>query len=226
MNTLAPIRIVIADDHDIFREGLHRIFNKQEQMEIVGETRNGRELVSVVAQKTPHIVLTDVKMPQMDGVEATRLIKKDYPEVGVIALSMLDDESYLVDMMEAGALGYLVKNAPKEEVFQAVKNIAAEEPYYCSTSSLKMLQLMSRSRFHPFKAQTRVHFTDREIQIVRLICQQFSSKEIADLFQTNAKSIEFAREKIREKMGVKNLAGIVMYAVAYGMHRRENFRSH
>jgi DNA-binding NarL/FixJ family response regulator len=208
-----PIRIVIADDHEIFRDGFKLMMKKQSEIEIVAEAENGRELLELTHQHLPDVVVTDIKMPLMDGIEATKQIKAKHPEIEVVALSMFDEENLVIDMLEAGARGYLLKNTHKEEVVQAVTAVHKKETYFCKQTSTKLAQMIAKSRFTPYKPVKKPGFNDRELEIIKLICQEFSNKEIANKLSMSIRTVEGYREKILEKIEAKNVAGLVVYAI-------------
>lgn len=208
-----PIRIVIADDHEIFRDGFKLMMKKQSEIEIVAEAENGRELLELTMAHLPDVVVTDIKMPVMDGIEATKQIKAKHPEIEVVALSMFDEENLVIDMLEAGARGYLLKNTHKEEVVQAVTAVFKKETYFCKQTSTKLAQMIAKSRFTPYKPLKKPGFNDRELEIIRLICQEFSNKEIANKLSMSIRTVEGYREKILEKIEAKNVAGLVVYAI-------------
>ncbi|MEO8405066.1 MAG: response regulator transcription factor [Chitinophagaceae bacterium] len=207
------IRLVIADDHEIFRDGLALMLSRQQHIQLVGQAANGRELLSLVRDLQPDIIMTDVKMPLMDGIEATRYLSSHHPDVRIIALSMFDEENLIVDMLEAGAKGYLLKNADKQEILDAIHSVYEERPYYCHHTSSKLASLISKSKFNPYKKKEAIIFTDREIEIIRLICQQLTAQEIADKIFISKRTVEGHRTRILEKMNVKNTAGVVIYAL-------------
>lgn len=209
----APIRIVIADDHDIFRNGFKLLLKGQKEIELVGEAENGRQLVEQADALLPDVVVTDIKMPVCDGVEACRQIKVKHPEIGVIALSSFNDDSLIVDMLEAGARGYMLKNTNKNELLQAVRAVHEGNTYYCMATSGKLTKMIAESRFNPYRARVRADFSDRELEVMRLICQQYTNKEIADLLHISVRTVETYRENIQEKAGAKNSVGIAMYAL-------------
>ena len=208
-----PIRIVIADDHEIFRDGFKLMMKKQSEIEILAEAGNGRELLDLTHQHLPDVVVTDIKMPLMDGIEATKQIKAKHPEIEVVALSMFDEENLVIDMLEAGARGYLLKNTHKEEVVQAVTAVYKKETYFCKQTSTKLAQMIAKSRFTPYKPVKKPGFNDRELEIIKLICQEFSNKEIANKLSMSIRTVEGYREKILEKIEAKNVAGLVVYAI-------------
>ncbi len=215
----SKIRVVTADDHEIFREGLDVLFKKQADIELAGEAINGKQLVEITERLLPDIVLTDIKMPVMDGIQATKIITEKFPQVGVIALSMFEDENLIVDMLEAGARGYLIKNAHKHEVIASIKAVHNQESYFCNHTSMKLAKMIGRSRFNLAKDQMRSEFNEKEKEVIQLICEEFSNKEISVKLHLSIRTIEGYREKILEKMNVKNSAGIVVYAIKHGIYR-------
>jgi DNA-binding NarL/FixJ family response regulator len=215
------IRLVIADDHEIFRDGLALMLSKQQDISLVGQAENGRRLVALVNELQPDIVMTDVKMPVMDGIEATRVLLAQHPDLQIIALSMFDEENLIVDMLEAGARGYLLKNADKQEILDAIHSVYEGKTYYCHHTSSKLISLISKSKFNPHKRKEPLVFTDRETEIIRLICQQLTAQEIADRVFLSKRTVEGHRTKILEKMGVKNTAGVVIYALKHRLVTEE-----
>jgi len=213
MKSPDQISIVIADDHEIFRDGFRIMVKKHPEIKISGEAENGKELIELVEELKPDVILTDIKMPKMDGIDATKqLVKKD-PEIKIIALSMFDEDNLIIDILEAGARGYLLKNANKEEIVEAIKMVNNGQTYYCKHTSGKLVQMIAKSKFNPYKKTPKPNFSDREIEIITLICDQFSNKEIATRLNLSVRTIEGYREKIQEKTNAKNSAGIVIFAI-------------
>jgi DNA-binding NarL/FixJ family response regulator len=209
----APIKIVIADDHEIFREGFKLLLKNQQEVQLVGEADNGRELLDIAAQQQPDIVITDIKMPVVDGIEACKAIKMKFPHMQVIALSMFNEDNLIVDMLEAGARGYLLKNTNKHELLQAVRAVYEGSTYYCMATSGKLTRMIAESKFNPYRNQPVKKFTPREMEIIKLMCEQHTNKEIATLLRLSIRTVESHREKIQEKTGARNSIGIVIYAI-------------
>jgi DNA-binding NarL/FixJ family response regulator len=212
MNTTA-IKVVIADDHEIFRDGLKLMLQKQADIDVIAEACDGKELIEMVKQTLPDVIITDVKMPHLDGVAATKHLREHYPSIGIIALTMFDEEDLIIDMLEAGAKGYLLKNADKTEIIEAVHTVANDEPHYCRLTSQKLASMVAKSKFNLNQKKEKPEFNEREKEIIRYICEGLTNKEIGEKVFLSVRTIEGLRLKIIEKMNVKNTAGIIVYAI-------------
>lgn len=212
------ISVVIADDHEIFRDGLKLMLQKAENVNLVGEAGDGKELLALIETVRPAVVITDIKMPVMDGVEATKLIKERYPDTGVIALSMFDDEQLILEMLEAGAHGYLLKNSDKFEITDAIQTVYDGKQYYCKFTSGKLAKLIAISRNNMQKKKKEAEFTDKEKDIIRLICKEYTNKQIGEELFMSTRTVEGYRMKILEKMDAKNTVGIVIEAIRLGIY--------
>lgn len=217
MQTTADIKLVIADDHEIFRDGFKLMLSKFPEIILVGEAGNGRELLDLIEKENPDVILTDIKMPVMDGIEAAKKIVELYPDKGIIGLSMYDDDELIIEMLEAGAKGYLIKNAGKDQIIEAIKTVYNDEPYYCRTTSSKLTQMIAKSRFNPYKKTEKAEFSEREKEIIACICDEMTNKEIGDKLFISVRTVEGHRLKILEKMNVKNTVGLVVYAIKNGI---------
>ncbi|HEY0677725.1 MAG TPA: response regulator transcription factor [Chitinophagaceae bacterium] len=209
------IRLVIADDHEIFRDGLALMLSKQQDVELVAQAQNGMELIQLAGQHQPDVIMTDIKMPVMDGIEATRLLLQRDPKLKIIALSMFDEENLIVDMLEAGAKGYLLKNADKQEILEAISNVYEDKTYYCRHTSARLASMIVKSKFNPYKKSEPVSFNEREKEIIRMICQQCTTQEIGEKLFLSKRTVEGYRTRLLEKMNVKNTAGVVIYALRH-----------
>ena len=211
--TSFPINLAIADDHEIFREGLCMFINKIPDFDLLGEARNGVEILTLLRRKPIDVVLMDIKMPEMNGIEATKVIRKEYPDTKVIALSMYDDEQSILNMHAAGASGYLLKNTNKMQFETAVRAVYNGGTYFSNDATMKLIQSVSKNR----QAKNDENFNDREIEIIKLLCEQKSSKEIADKICLSIRTVEGYRMKIMKKIQAKNHNGIVLYAIKAGI---------
>ena len=211
-NTQA-FKIIIADDHEIFRDGLALMLSRQPHLQLVGQAEDGRELLQLVKEHRPHLVMTDIKMPRMDGIEAARFLTINYPEIKIIAFSMFDEENLIVEMLESGSKGYLLKNADKLEILEAIEQVMNDNVFYCKHTSAKLASMIVKSKFNPFRKADAAIFSEREINIIRLICQQYTAQEIGDRLFLSKRTVEGYRTRILEKINAKNTAGVVIYAL-------------
>ena len=211
------IKLAIADDHEIFRDGLKLMLEKAGCIDLVGEAANGMELIKLVKDKLPHVVITDIKMPGMDGVEATTHIRKHFPHIKVIALSMYD-EQLILEMLEAGAMGYLLKNSDKFEITDAVETVYEGNYYYCKHTSGRLAKLIAAQRNQIDNKNKEAEFSDKEIEIIQLICREYTNKEIGEKLFLSTRTVEGYRTKILQKMEAKNIVGIVVEAIRLGIY--------
>jgi len=212
-NNYLPIRIVLADDHEIFRDGFRAMLKKQAAVDLVGEASDGEELLQVVKELQPDVVVTDIKMPKLDGINATRILTNEFPHIGVISLSMFDEENLIIEMLEAGAKGYLLKNAHKNEILAAVECVFNDQTYFCNHTSRKLTKMIAESSFNPNRRPVKPEFSEKELSVIRFICQELSNREIALNLKLSVRTIEGYRERIQEKISARNTAGIVVYAI-------------
>ena len=208
------IRILLADDHEIFRDGFKAMLRKQKTIELIGEAENGEQLIQMAKDLKPDVIVTDILMPVMDGLQATKILSKELPWIGVIALSMLEEKESIMDMVEAGAKGYLLKNAHKQEIIMAIHRVYEKQEYYCENTLAKVardLVELKERRGEP--KETFPDFSDRDIAVIRYICEELTNKEIADKMNLSVRTIEGYRERIQSKIKAKNSVGIVVYAI-------------
>ena len=213
------IKVIIADDHEMLRKGFFVLLRKQPDIEIIAEAENGKDLLLKVQELKPDVVISDIQMPVMDGIEATKKMSSEYPEINVIALTMFNEDKLILDMLEAGAKGYLLKNTNQEELSEAIKAVYNGGTYFCTSTSDKLKRLIGQSSFNPYKTITRSAFTSREIEIMQWICAELQNKEIAEKLNLSVRTIESYRERIFEKTESKTVAGITIFAVKHGYYK-------
>lgn len=218
MEKQQKIRVVIADDHEIYRDGLKLMLSKASNISLVGEAENGEKLIKLVEDVNPDVVITDIKMPVLDGIEAATKIAKKHPKIGIIGLSMFEEERQIMDMLDAGALGYLLKNSDKWELIEAVHAVYEGEQYFCKHTSSKMAKVIALSRHGSPKVKGAPDFEKREKEIILLICEGLTNKEMGDRLNISPRTVEGVRMRILEKMNAKNSVGIVIAAIKYGLY--------
>lgn len=215
---MPTIKYAIADDHRIFRRGLKLILEDDETLEFVGEAENGVEFLKLLEQVDIDVVLLDLKMPEMDGIEVAKHIKENYPNLKFIILTMHDNESFIIHLMELGANGYLIKNADPEEVQTAIHSVV-ENGYYFNdhVSSVMLKKLVKKHDVSP-KFNDEIKLNDKEKEVLKLICKEHTNAEIADKIFLSPRTVEGIRATLLEKIGVRNTAGLVLYAVKNGIY--------
>lgn len=213
------IKVILADDHELFRDGFAVMLKKQPDIELIAEAENGERLLHLTHELQPEVVVTDIKMPKVDGIEVMKRMKKEFPHIGVIALTNYNEESLLVEMLEAGAKGFLLKSANKEEIVDAIKKVYHEKTAFCQQTNAKLAQLIANSKFQPYRRKKKAEFNEREKTIVQLICKGFTNKEIAAQLFLSKRTIESNREVIMEKMEVESTAGLICYAISHAIYQ-------
>lgn len=212
------IKIAIADDHQICRDGLISMLDPA-YYEIVGQAENGNSILEVVKKSNPDIIFMDIQMPTMDGIEATKIIKNSYPTIHVIALTMHGQESYIMEMIDVGASGYLSKNALKAEFIEAIQTVIQHKQYYCKTTSKSIAQIIQKKN-----KNSRIRLThdlsETDIKIIKLLCDEYSSESIGKFLFLSKRTIDGARLRIQTKLNVSTTAGIVKFAIENGIYRR------
>ncbi|MFD2247371.1 response regulator transcription factor [Pontibacter ruber] len=214
------INLIITDDHKIIRDGLKSLLRGEESIRVVGEASNGNELISLLATTPADVVLMDLNMPEKDGYETTKYLAEHYPKVKVLVLSMLDHESYVNRIINAGASGYILKNAGKEELRSAIQLVAAGTPYICSEVAMDLLKRShapaSTSVSIPTTSGTK-DLSKREMEVLALIAEGYTNAEIADKLFTSKRTVETHRQNLLEKTNSKNTATLIKYALQRGL---------
>ena len=205
------IKIVIADDHEIMLEGISSLIKPKDGIKIVGEARNGIEVLNILRETETDIVVLDIEMPEMNGVEATKKIREDFPNIKVLILTMHNEASFIRRIIEAGAQGYILKNKGKEELVHAIQVIYEGGEHYTEEVSKKLISSMKDK-----KVVGDINFTKREIEILRLIADGDSTKTIAKKLHIEPTTVDTHRRNMIEKTGVKNSMELVKFTVKNG----------
>lgn len=212
---LDPIKVLIADDHVLYRAGVKTALSTKKDVKVIAEADNGMHLLNMLKMIQPDVILLDIQMPVMDGIGALPEIKKNWPNIKVIMLTMMDDHSMITKLMELGANSYLSKTSDSEIIYEAIKTCFEQEYYFNSLTNKALLtNLKQRSNLVPQKiAPQEVSLNDKEMLILRLMCEEKSTKEIADIVDLSPRTVEAIRDKLKVKTGAKSTAGLIMYAV-------------
>jgi DNA-binding NarL/FixJ family response regulator len=215
---MVPIRVIIADDQKVCRLGLSTMLKGAPGIELVAEAVSGEALLILVAQHKPDVVLTDIEMSPINGLEATGRISKEFPGTAVIAFSVYNDGYSIMEMLQAGAVGYLVKEAEETVVLEAIRAAHRRDNYFSHTASNVITGLIRAGTFDP-KTLENYSFTPHELRVIRLICKNHDSNQIAAELKVGPEAIRKMRRTIYEKAGVDGTPGLVMFAVKKGIYK-------
>lgn len=200
------IRVILAEDHDILRDGLQSILANDDQIKIVGEASNGKMLIDLMKTVPVDVVLMDINMPVMNGLEATQYITENYKKVKVVALSMMEHSSYLQQMLKAGAKGYVLKSTGKNELIFAIKKVMENEIYISQEMASKQDE-----------KEGKVKLTKRELQVLELLAEGLTNKEIAEKIFLSKRTVETHRKNLIVKTKSKNTSSLIKYAINEGI---------
>lgn len=205
--------IIIADDHELYLDGLTSMFMGEPDYDIIETCKNGIQLINATKKHKPEVVITDIHMPEKSGLDAIKEIKKCIPQIGILVLSNFDSEYRIIEALQAGAKGYISKSMSKTDLFEAIDKVQNNEPYLCKSSSSKLTRMIVSRGLHADQMVSLEIFTPLELQIIQLLCEEKTIKEIATILFKSERTIENYRSRIFEKMNVKSTIGIAVYAV-------------
>ncbi len=209
------LKVYIVDDHSLFREGLHFLLSNLDIIEEIYEAEDGEQFVAGLENHTPDVVLLDIEMPHMSGVEAAKRALKIFPDLKIIALSMYSDESYYSSMIEAGVSGFLLKNSNFSEVKRAIIDVWEGRNYFSADILQSIIKRINRDK----TGDAFEELTKREIEVLYHICKGLSNVEIADLLSISKRTVDKHRENLLQKTYSKNTANLIVHAIKYGYFR-------
>jgi DNA-binding NarL/FixJ family response regulator len=211
--TAQQIKVSIADDHKIFRDGIKMALKDREYLKILWEAEDGRDLMHKLKLKQPDVLLMDIRMPEVDGVNAIGMIRKEYDNIKIIVLTMYDDQEMITKMMEMGANAYLTKTTDPEEIYQAILTCMNDDFYFNDLVNkavlLKLQHKKAVKQFYP----NPVKFSEKELKILKCIAEDKTTEEISKEVFLSPRTIETIRQNMKQKVGAKTIAGLVMYAM-------------
>jgi DNA-binding NarL/FixJ family response regulator len=214
------LRIVLADDHTILREGLRALLSADSNFDIVGEAEDGREAVRCVEKLGPNLLLMDLSMPRMSGMDAISEIKKRFPETKIIALTVHKTEEYLLTTLQAGVDGYVLKDATHDELVMAIHNVMAGKRYLSPGISEKVIEGYLEGKEDSLSVSSWQKLSQREREVLKLIAEGYKNKEIAEDLCISLKTVEKHRANLMKKLDLHNAAGLTVYAVEKGLVSR------
>jgi two-component system, NarL family, response regulator LiaR len=225
MRLMTPIRILLADDHVMVREGTRRILEKEADLKVVGEASDGRETVTLAEQEHPDIAIVDISMPVMNGIEATKGIKRLSPQTAVLVLTAYDDDQYVFAILEAGAAGYLLKNARGSELIDAVRRVSEGESVLHPAIAKKVLRRVTRNQVAE-TASGGETLTDRERDVLRLAAKGLGNRQIADELMLSPRTVQSHMANIFSKLQVGSRTEAVMVGLRQGWFTLEDVNGH
>lgn len=214
---MKKIRILIADDHGIVRKGLRLQLEQNNEFEVVGEATEGREAVRMAEELMPDVVIMDIAMPNLNGIQATTQLVKKNPQIGVIILSMYSDETYLMRTLAAGAKGYLLKDSADVDLHRAVEVVAQGKPFFSPAIADTLLEDYMRQLQQRGLQDSYDLLTEREKEILQLLAEGKSNKDVAGILNLSTNTVETHRTRIMQKLDLHSTAEIVLYAVRKGI---------
>jgi len=215
---MKKIRILIADDHSIVRSGLRSVFRTMREFEVVGEASNGEEAVRMAAKLKPDVVIADISMPKMNGIEATKIIKRENPQMKVLILTIHDNEEYIYEVIRAGADGYALKDAEKQEIFTAVRKVMSSEPFFSPNVSKVIIERIAKEPNEmPVFTSAKPRLTKREEEVLRLVVNGLTSAEIAERLCLSNSTVNTHRANLMQKLDIHDTASLVRFAIQEGI---------
>jgi NarL family two-component system response regulator LiaR len=210
------IKVLIADDHALFREGTHSLIDHEKDMEVVGEASDGEEAITLVTQLHPHVVLMDIAMPKVNGIEATRRIKADFPSTAVLILTAYDNDQYIVALLEAGAAGYLLKNVSGSNLVNAIRAVYAGEAVLHPAIAQKVFSRLGSIGRDSHEPVQHDELSEREMEILRLAAKGMSNQDIATQLYLSRRTVQAHLANIFRKMDVGSRTEAVLQALRKG----------
>lgn len=215
-NLAETINVAITDDHVLFRQGVKTAMGMKKDIKIMFEADNGMQLLSMLKHTQPDVILLDVQMPIMDGIATLPEVKKLYPDIKIIMLTMHDEPTMITRLMELGANSYLTKNSDSELIYEAIKTCHEQEFFFNALTNKALIDGLRMKRQENAYAQD-VKLNDKEITVLRLMCEEKSTKEIADIVDLSPRTVEAIRDKLKSKIGARSTAGLILYAVKHNI---------
>ena len=210
------IRILLADDHKIFRDGIRSILEKEKDIQVIEEASDGKEVIDKIGKIDIDLLLLDIDIGKPNGIEICETVKRDHPEVRILILSMMGLHDFIIQALEKGATGFLLKNAGKDEVLTAIRSVAKGDSYFSREVSAILIEHLNKPRASK-KRIADIPLSAREIEVLKLISQEYSNPEIAEKLFISIRTVDTHRRNLLEKLGMKNTAGLVKYAIQKGL---------
>ncbi|MDQ6761344.1 MAG: response regulator transcription factor [Bacteroidota bacterium] len=211
----AVIKIAIADDHKIFRDGIKMALSPRQNLKMIWEAEDGKDLLHKISIKKPDVLLMDIRMPEIDGINAIELLRKEYDKLKIIVLTMYDDQQMISKMMEMGANAYLTKTTDPDEIYEAILTCMNEDFYFNQlVNNAVMGKLMQKKNVRQhYGTQIPISFSEKELKILQLLAEDKTTEEISKIIFLSPRTIETIRQNMKSKVGAKTIGGLIMYGM-------------
>lgn len=213
---MADVNILLADDHNIVRDGIKTLLEDEVGFKVVTEAKTGAEAIEACQEHDIDVIIMDINMPEMNGIEATKHIKKEFPDIKILGLTMMDEDQHIRDMIEAGASGYILKSSGKDELVEAITKILDGQHYFSEETTRSVMMEMVKGTTGKSKTDPG-ELTEREIEVLELIVEQYTNQQIADELHISIRTVDAHRRNLLQKTGAKNTAGLVTYAIKHNL---------
>jgi DNA-binding NarL/FixJ family response regulator len=215
MSLTSVIKVAIADDHKIFRDGIKMALSSRENLKMIWEAEDGKDLIHKIAIKKPDVLLMDIRMPEMDGINAISMVRKEHEDIKIIVLTMYDDQQMISKMMEMGANAYLTKTTDPDEIYEAILTCMNDEFYFNQlVNNAVMGKLMQKKNVHHhYGANVPITFSEKELKILQLLAEDKTTDEISKIIFLSPRTIETIRQNMKNKVGAKTIGGLITYGM-------------
>lgn len=210
------MKVAIVDDHKMFRQGVESMLNDHDDVSLAWSAADSKETLSKLSQIVPDVILMDISLGEESGIVLTKTILESYPDIKILGLSMHKEDNYIVNLLEVGAKGYLLKDAGSDEMVTAIKKVNEGDTYYSSHVTNVLMKHITKGT-RPSESGDKIKLTNRESEILKLIAEEFSNPEIAEKLYISIRTVDTHRRNLLDKLQAKNTAGLVKYAIKHGM---------
>ena len=208
---MANIKVLLVDDHKIVRDGIKLMLKSQAGIDVVAETDDGQKVTELLEHTPVDVIVMDINMPEMNGIQAAKMVKKAYPDIKILALTMSSDDTHIRQMVQAGASGYIMKSAGREELTEAIQDVIEGKHYFSDQATQSIMMDLVKNKGKS-SAPDPVHITDRELEVLQMIVKEHTNQEIAEKLYISPRTVDAHRRNLLQKTGARNTAGLVKYA--------------
>jgi len=208
---MANIKVLLVDDHKIVKDGIKLMLKSQAGIDVVAETDDGQKVTELLEHTPVDVIVMDINMPEMNGIQAAKMVKKAYPDIKILALTMSSDDTHIRQMVQAGASGYIMKSAGREELTEAIQDVMEGKHYFSDQATQSIMMDLVKNKGKS-SAPDPVHITDRELEVLQMIVKEHTNQEIAEKLYISPRTVDAHRRNLLQKTGARNTAGLVKYA--------------